>query len=358
MGLENDLLHFHWYDHCGTVSCAITNDVELHGLLIEEKHFSYPSHLHFVSYADISNSSVHPDHLKQLAVVCPNLEQLNLQGNVDCLKDLEGLRAIVYTCQNLTSLNLAEISVSSVESYLLLWELLSCLKKLTHLVIDLCVLQPPDCSDVNKQSLTSMFRSCRKLKALEICRDYSQSCMQCSSSKEDYLFSCFPSLTHCTMRDFRYTGIMYAISNCHQLKYLYEYGGREQNLLPLSNNCHLQELCIDSPFLTLTDEIVEILSANGELECVTLFIKSIAFTAITTLINSSPNLTLLLISADRPLIGEVNPNSSCTKHTSRLRKMFPYHRLFEIGRASICSGQGPRIGLARSGILKRVDMDT
>ena len=34
---------------------------------------------------------------------------------------------------------------------------LSCLKNLTHLVIDLCVQQPPDCSDADKQSLASIF---------------------------------------------------------------------------------------------------------------------------------------------------------------------------------------------------------
>ena len=101
------------------------HEVELGELLIEERHFSYPNHLHSVSYADISNSNAHPDHLKQLAVVCPNLEQLNLQKKFNCLKDLEGLHAIVHSCQNLESLNLAGISVSSLESYLLLWELLS-----------------------------------------------------------------------------------------------------------------------------------------------------------------------------------------------------------------------------------------
>ena len=257
-------------------------------LLIEEKHFSYPSHLHSVSCADIFNSSVHPDHLKQLAVMCPNLEQLNLQGNVDCLKDLEGLCAIVHTCQTLESLNLAGISVSSVESYLFLWELRSYLKKLTYLVIDLCVLQSPDCSDANKQSLTSMFRSCRKLKALEMCCDYNGRCMGCNSSKEDFLFSCFLSLTHCTMRNFQYSGMMYAINNFHWLKYIYEHDkyGCNKNLLPLSNNCHLQELCIDSRSLNLTDEIVEILSANGELECVTLLVNSISIKGITTLVNS------------------------------------------------------------------------
>ena len=78
MGLKYDFFHIRWYDHHGTVRCTITYEVELSELLIEERHFSYPSHLHSVSYADISNSNAHPDHLKQLAVVCPNLEQLNL----------------------------------------------------------------------------------------------------------------------------------------------------------------------------------------------------------------------------------------------------------------------------------------
>ena len=340
MGLENDIFHIRWYDHRGTVRCAITYEDELQESLIEEKHLSYPSHLHSVSYVDMSNSGACPDHLKQLAVVCPNLEQLNLQNNVNCLKDLEGLRAIVHTFQNLESLNLAGISVSSVESYLLLWELLSCLKKLTHLVIDLCVLQPPDSSDANKQSLASMFRSCRKLMALEICRDYSQSGMECSSSKEDFLFSCFPSLTHCTMWDFRYSGIMYAISNCHRLKYLHEYGARaltcEESLLPLSNSHHLQELHIDSPSLTLTDEIVEALSTHGELERVTLHINSITISAITALINNSPNLMLLKVSIRKLLFND--SHLRIYNHTNRVKKMLPHHKLFDIGKFTVHSG--------------------
>ena len=337
MGLKYDVFHLCRYDHRGTVRYAIIHEIKVHDLRIEEKHFGYSNHLHSVSYADISNSDACPDHLKQLAIVCPNLEQLNLQGNVNCLKDLEGLRAIVHTCQNLESLNFKGISVSSVESYLLLWELLSSLKNLTHLVIDLCVLQPPDCSDADKQSLASIFRSCWKLKALEISSDYIQRCMECNSSK-DFLFSCFPSLTHCTMWDFQYSGIMYAINNCHGLKYLYEYVGRERNLPPLSNNCHLQELCIDSPFLNLTDEIVEILSAHGDLERVTLLVNSITIKGITTLVSSSPNLTFLLISIKQSVFGEVDASKFYNEHTSRIKKMLPYHKLFETGRVLICSG--------------------
>ena len=192
VGLKHDMFHLREYDHRGTVKCAITPELELCELLIEGNHFSFPSHLHSVSYADISNSGVCPDHLKQLAVLCPNLEQLSLQGNVNCLKDLQGLRAIVHTCQNLTGLNLSGIPVSSVESCLLLWELLSSLKKLTHLVIELCALRPPESSDANKQLLSS----CQNLKALEIYCDESISCTECIISKEDHLFSCFPLPTH------------------------------------------------------------------------------------------------------------------------------------------------------------------
>ena len=164
----------------------------------------------------------------------------------------------IHTCQNLESLIFKGISVSSVESYLLLWELLSSLKNLTHLVIDLCVLQPPDCSDADKKSLASIFRSCWKLKALEISRDYIQSCMERNSSKEDFLFSCFPSLTHCSY--IQYSGIMYAINNCHGLKYVYEYDGREENLLYLYQITVTYKNCT---LINLTDEIVEILSAHA-----------------------------------------------------------------------------------------------
>ena len=192
VGLKHDMFHLREYDHHGTVKCAITPELELCELLIEGNHFSYPSHLHSVSYADISNSGVRPDHLKQLALLCPNLEQLSLQDNVNCLKDLQGLRAIVRTCQNLTGLNLSGIPVSSVESCLLLWELLSSLKKLTYLVIELCVLRPPESSDASKQLLSS----CQNLKALEIYCNESISCTECIRSKEDHLFSCFPLPTH------------------------------------------------------------------------------------------------------------------------------------------------------------------
>ena len=98
------------------ISHAVTLDYADCRWLIEERHLNCTPHLHTVSYVDISYENVNSNHLQQLAVECPNLQQLYLKGNVDCLKDLQGLCAIVNTCQNLKSLNLAGISVSFIES--------------------------------------------------------------------------------------------------------------------------------------------------------------------------------------------------------------------------------------------------
>ena len=50
-------------------------------------------------------------HLEQLAIACPNIQRLNLQENVSCLNNLQGLRAIAIGCRKLESLNIMKISV-------------------------------------------------------------------------------------------------------------------------------------------------------------------------------------------------------------------------------------------------------
>ena len=72
---------------------------------------------------------------------------------------------------------------------MLLWELLSSLKKLTHLAIDLCIMKV---SDANKQKLINTFKTCQSLKALEITRDYMNYCWDCTNVT-DFLFSYFLS---------------------------------------------------------------------------------------------------------------------------------------------------------------------
>ena len=109
---------------------------------------------------------------------------------------MQGLHAIVHICQNLQGLNLVKIPASSVEPCLLLWELLSSVKKLTHLAIELCMLIPGDRDDDNKQKLIGILRRCESLQALEIVQP--PRCVECEKSPfvEDLLFAHFPSLMY------------------------------------------------------------------------------------------------------------------------------------------------------------------
>ena len=302
-------------------------------LLCNAKLFNRTNHLHAVSYADMSYSDIRVSNLEQLAVVCPNLQRLNLKGNIGCLAHLKGLIAIVHACQNLEGLNLAGIQSISLRSYLDLWELLSSIKRLTHLAIDLCMLKPID-SD-HKGCLIDMLKRCHSLKALELhCVRW---CSECSTNK-DFIFSHFPSLTYCRLSDFVYSGLKYAITNCHKLKYLYEEFAFEEleNLLPLSSVCHLQQLYIDSlnaTYFNVTDELTHALSAHGGLECVVLHVNTITFSSLITLIKNSPNLVLLHVSSNEELFGE-----SCQKlyYKEKAKEMFSYHKLFAIGSFKVC----------------------
>ena len=121
------------YDHYGTVRhTTIFLGLDYFSLEKHLNNYIVVTHLNFVSYIDFCNENinVYSNHLEQLAVVCPNLQQLNLQGNANCLKRLKGLRAIVHACLNLEGINLTKISVSQVESLVILWELLLSLRKL------------------------------------------------------------------------------------------------------------------------------------------------------------------------------------------------------------------------------------
>ena len=241
VGLKDNIFHFSEYiDDHGMVCHAVTLDHGDCGSLIEERHITCIPHLRTVSYIDISYKNVNSNHLQELAVACPNLQQLHLQGNVNCLQDLQGLQAIVDKCKNIKSLNLAGIDVSWVESYLLMWDLLSSLKKLTLLTIDLCMISLYDSDDDDKQKLVTMCKSCHNLLALNVHLGH-QSCIECNSRNENFLISHFPSLTYCALWGIEYSSVEHAFTNCRHLKYLHEYtyahnSRCEEHLLHLSRN--------------------------------------------------------------------------------------------------------------------------
>ena len=364
-GIQHDIFWLSEYNCFGTVRYILT---PVHKLYHHQNIPISYDQMDFVSCVDFSNVGVNSNHLEQLAVLCPNLQRLNLQGNVDCLEHLQGLRAIVHTCQNLEGINLTKISKSRVESRVLLWKLLSRLKKLTHLAIDLCLTKA---YSANRQKLIiNMFKACQCLKALEI----TCNCRRCNSV-EDFFFSYFPSLTYCRMLYCSRSALSYAISNCHKLKYFYGNCNADdfddddcddddcddvckESILPLSNNCYLEQLCINSLSLNLTDELVEVLSANGQLERVVLYVNSITINGITTLINNSPKLTLLhicmmnscfddgiyfklrrLLHASTPFVEPISLSYNYEKidrqYTDRVKNMFPYRELFPGSNVSV-----------------------
>ena len=251
LGLDRDIFYLCDYDHYGKARLSVSPKYcDLH--LVKDEHLHCISNFNSVSNVDFSGVNVYPGHLEQLAIACPNLERLNLRIAQNSLQSLQGLRAIVDTCQNLQGLNLVRIPASSVESYLLLWELLSSIKKLTHLAIDLCMLIHINDNYYNaadKDKLIGMLENFDSLKALEIVQTFN--CDECQnvSSVNDLLFSHFPSLVYVRLSQFKCTtAFEYTITNCQRLKYLY-YGIDDSGTcvtLPSSSNCHLQQLCVES----------------------------------------------------------------------------------------------------------------
>ena len=230
------------------------------------------------------------------------------------------------------------IPATSVE---LLWELLSSIKKLTHLAIDLCMLIHINNNCYNatdKDKLIGMLGKCDSLKALEIMQEL---CHEEYPDVNDLLFSHFPSLVY--VRLFRVqciTAFEYTITNCRWLKYLYYrlycradlYIDSEAHVtLPSSSKCCLLQLCIESCTISLSVPSVQVLSAHGGLEQVVLCARSITTSAITTLISNSPYLKLLYIVTRKPLCDDNGVSVDQKDYKDTVSKKFPYHKLLTTG---------------------------
>ena len=335
LDLKYDTFYLNEYDCYGEVRYSITPK---HGVLaVNEQHLSSISNLYSVSNVDLSCMNIFPSQLEQFAVACPNLERLNLKDADNCLQNLEGLRAVVDTCQNLQGLNLIGIPESSVESSLLLWQVLSSAKKLTHLAIDLCILLQISKCIIDKHKIMEMLKNCNSLKALELVQP--SVCYDCTRYKsEDLFFSYFASLVYVRLSHIDSINVFnYAIANC-RLKYLCYNSCLDDVLpgasLPSWSICHLQQLCIDLfKRIDLPTACVQLLSAHGRLEKVALFIRSTSTEAITTLIHNSPNLTLLYIVVNEELRDKNHAVSSyeIKNYKKAISEKFTHHKLLTAG---------------------------
>ena len=126
LGLEYDTLHLTEGSYCGKK----VHKALLTGTINEYIDTSVTSLLS-VTYFDASYCKVlHPGHLEQLSIACPNLQKLDLFGNSKCLNNLQGLQSLANNCKSLHALNLwcvvAEVGeVDHDYSCSQLWEVLS-----------------------------------------------------------------------------------------------------------------------------------------------------------------------------------------------------------------------------------------
>ena len=242
---------------------------------------------------DFSSSNLfRSNNLEQLAVLCPNLQRLNLRGHSNCLRSLQGLPVIASYCHNLQGLNLERVQVTEVENHIQLWEILSNMK-LTHLAIELCIIMPFENDDLYEQNLIRLYQKCSHLQALQLNRDrFVCVCPKCEDydDKHSLLLSHFPSLTLCLLENmpFQSTTTMHnTVTSCKELKYL-KYSEHAIYLVPFLGK--LQQLLINCPSCDIPDKFMHMASVHGELVHVLLYVKSVTHEGITTLIMNSTKL--------------------------------------------------------------------
>ena len=267
-----------------------------------------------VTYFDASRCRVlHPKHLEQLSIACPNLQRLGLTRNRHCLDNLQGLRSLADNCKNLHGLSLMDIHLHDIDceySCIQLWEIL-CTMHLTQLAIEACMInvcdnakalsEPSaleDCSaQVKRQSLTCMFQRYVSLQVLEVGieRLYTyKSCYNINPS-DMLLLTNFPSITYyrlCSLPSNDCHHILKRIFDQKYLRCLFLSKTFSGNLsLSLEGHClNLQQLYIHSEDTELTETFIDALCSHGGLEHVILYVKSLTAKSIENIIKHSSNL--------------------------------------------------------------------
>lgn len=302
-----------------------------------EKHLNLGfSSLNSITFFSVGHhDSVFPGHLEQIAIACPNLKWLDLKGCDYCLQSLKGLQSIVDMCQNLQGLNIADIPVMEVESYVLLWQVISNIAELTHLTLSLCLLMVPD--HVHEHNMIPVFQSCHNLQALEVVYGY---CGECAKwSIEDLLLYSFHSLIYCKLSYDNPKTLQKVISTCKNLKYFcYDNRATVTSLIPLSCSCKLQQLCIESQFTDVPDSFMDMISSHGGLEHMILSVRSITVSGIHTLISNSPNLMSFCAFINQPLQNENGRKVQSKDFKAKVKKEYCHHKLFRAGTFRLAIG--------------------
>ncbi|XP_065882290.1 uncharacterized protein [Dysidea avara] len=334
LGLKNDLLVLTNCTRCGETVYMAKIDNYKTFFYEDQLVNSNIANLNFLTDFNLSYEiSFSSEHLEQLAIMCPNLQRLNLCCVCYCLKSLQGLRAIASHCHSLQGLNLMDIPVTEVENHLQLWEILSDMQ-LTHLALDLCLFV----SFVDKETLIHLYKKCTCLVALESSVPNCQQCWNIFTDNSVSLFSYFPMLTHCVFNVDRHccgTGLQNMIVSCNELKCLYYFDRFGRLSLSLAHNSNLQQLYINAGRTDIPDNFMSSLSAHGGLVHVVLCVRSVTSEGITVLVVNSPKLMTFHVIIYQLLCDNIGTGVNVSEFESKIKKDFSYRPLFKLERCKI-----------------------
>ena len=280
--------------------------------------------LTLLTHFDASRCQLYSGHLEQLAMTCPNLMELNLRGNVECLKRLQGLRMISVCCQELRGINLSFISLENVENQVQLWDILANLK-LLYLAIELCALIPNKVDEQTKGAIVALYQKCSHLKALE----FGGWCNRNPTHGELLLLSNFTSLMHLSVNFSFPTEIF---NRCKQLKYFICSDWFDSSRTFVLN-CNLEQLHIDHDSVDIPDTFMESISAHGRLVHVVMKVNSVTGDGVVALIESSAQLMTCHIVACRIIASECQKRVrlKLRNFKTSLKKIYSNRKLFYCG---------------------------
>ena len=234
-------------------------------------------HLDLRDIGDLSSAQ-----LNLVGEMCSCLQQLVLDRCTTCLNTLEGLRNIAMKCP-LQCLGLRGIGRCYVPCIIQLWDIIASMQKLTHLVIEGCLLQFPPFVD------GLMGSNLGHLTALEV--ENEKYCETCDAldDKQLEIISSLVALTYLRVENLpplNYSrSLLKIFTSCQGLKYVYMSTDGGQLILPTDPAAYpcLEQLYISSPTQQLGIECTtSLLSAKG-LTHLYLVVGSMAENAVLTL---------------------------------------------------------------------------
>ena len=206
------------------------------------------------------------DVLEQLAVACPNLQHLKLQGCSGDTFSIEGLRLHAIACSTLQA--------RQIELY-----------------------KFSDCS---------------------VCME------ECNANWS--LLSHFPALKYCKFYPIHATVIQDIVNNCKKLTVLScDHGFDIFLLLSSVNTSTLQQLNIREGESNIPNIFLETVSAHGGLVHVSFYVNSVSAKGITSLVENSPNLLTCIVVVQQ-FITDNQYTIESLKHKFILRKLFTVGR--------------------------------